>query len=254
MSNKITPIDREKEGEVATTTKASPISIGEEINRFISFLTTVQQETSSLWEPSESSTLDSLYSALAKAQTEMKLAELGSKQSYYGTNYASLSSVIKSSRPALTKNGLCVIQNIKPNRKGEVCLFTRLCHSSGEWIQSCIRITPEKNDIQSFGKYITYLRRYAYGSLVGVITDEDDDGETEMKEVRSKDTQPKKSTISRDQLQILSRELEGHPDILERILKGCKIGKLSEMPASRYAGCIDHIRSSKEAKEAKGGK
>jgi hypothetical protein len=39
-------------------------------------------------------------------------------------------------------------------------------------------VNPPKQDIQSLGSYLTYLRRYTYSAIVGVVaSEEDDDGE-----------------------------------------------------------------------------
>lgn len=57
-------------------------------------------------------------------------------------------------------------------------LMTRLCHASGQWIESSMTVNPPKQDIQSLGSYLTYLRRYTYSAIVGVVaSEEDDDGE-----------------------------------------------------------------------------
>jgi hypothetical protein len=50
-----------------------------------------------------------------------------------------------------------------------------LCHKSGEHLVSEAVIAPAKNDIQSLGSYITYLKRYTYMSIIGVAVGEDDD-------------------------------------------------------------------------------
>jgi hypothetical protein len=122
--------------------------------------------------------LNELFSALAKAQSEMKPAGLNSENPYFKTKYAALSDIVKVSRPALTKYGLCVIQEIRQSADGTSCLQTVLGHSSGQWISSTMKIFPPKPDVQTLGSYITYLRRYSYAALVGVVTsDEDDDAE-----------------------------------------------------------------------------
>ncbi len=125
-----------------------------------------------------------LFAALAKSQAEMNTAEPTSTNPFFKSKYADFSEIVKVSRPALTKNGLCVIQRVINNETGmELC--TTLGHSSGQYIESIIKINPLKTDVQSLGSYITYLKRYAYTAIVGVVvSDEDDDGEASMKEIR----------------------------------------------------------------------
>lgn len=191
----------------------------------------------------ESEELDKLYMALSKAQGEMGVAKNESKNPFHKSTYANLQSVIKASRPALTKNGLAVIQ--RPTVKaGESYLLTRLVHSSGQWIESIIPIKPIKSDIQSFGSYLTYLKRYSYSALVGVISEdlEDDDGEKTMQRVPV-------STIDREQLEELSKTLEGQDSLLEEILKGLKIKKLSDIPSKHFARVSAHVRKVQQKQE-----
>ncbi len=193
-----------------------------------------------------------LFGALAKAQMEMEMAKQESKNPFFKSNYADLASVVKASRPYLAKNGLCVIQRVVPNNQGDY-LYTVLGHSSGQLIESKMRINPPKHDIQTIGSYITYLRRYSYAAIVGVVAaDEDDDGESAMLDARKGKERHAKpiAGISKERLEVLAGALEGHEDILESLLKGFKISKLSELPASKFTICLNRIQEIKRAKEA----
>ena len=196
--------------------------------------------------------LSKLFEALAKPQMEMEVAKKDRK-SFFKGNYADLSSIVSASRSALSKNGLSVIQRILPNEEGQLHLYTRLCHSSGQWMESMMPIAPLKNDIQTIGSYITYLRRYCYASIVGVAAaGEDDDGELAMVEHRKNPSQViKKDSITKAQLEVLGEELEGHEEVLDSLLKGFKLSKLSDLPAKRYSQCVSRIREIKRAKEDK---
>ena len=125
-----------------------------------------------------STEIKELYTALAKAQAEMETASLNAQNPFFKNRYADLAQIVKASRPALTKHGLCVLQQILAQDDGNTILVTILAHSSGQSIESRMRIVPPKTDVQTLGSYITYLRRYSYAALVGIVTgDEDDDGE-----------------------------------------------------------------------------
>jgi len=65
---------------------------------------------------------------------------------------------------------------------------TLLAHSSGEWIKSEIRIDPIAKDPQAIGSSLTYARRYALSSLLGIASEEDDDAEGADGEESHKDT------------------------------------------------------------------
>ncbi|WP_042892907.1 ERF family protein [Anaplasma marginale] len=44
---------------------------------------------------------------------------------------------------------------------------------------------PKERDIHALGSYISYIRRYLYSSMIGiVVTDEDDDGNAHALEER----------------------------------------------------------------------
>lgn len=202
--------------------------------------------------PFESRDINELFAALAKAQLSMEVAKTDASNPFFKSKYADLASIVKASRKHLASNGLSIIQRILPNGDGNMYLYTRLCHASGQWMESKMRIDPPKKDIQGIGSYITYLKRYNYAAITGVVSDDDDDGESAMDRSGQSSSKPKTHSdkISKAQLQVLSSELEDLEDVLESILKGYKIGVLSDMLAKNYTTCITQIRNIKRAKEA----
>lgn len=130
--------------------------------------------------------LNELFGALAKAQMEMTVAEKNSTNPHFRSDYADLASNIYGARPYLTKHGLCVLQPIR-QEGDKLYLYSILGHSSGQFLDSKIEIKPTDTKIQSLGSYLTYLRRYAYASLINLApgvadTDmTDDDGEEDRK-------------------------------------------------------------------------
>jgi len=206
----------------------------------------------------KSAELNELFSALAKAQQEMLPAGLDSDNPYFKSKYADLASVVSASRPYLTKNGLSVIQQIRTTDDGATILASILGHSSGQWIETTLRVIPPKNDIQTLGSYLTYIRRYSYAALIGVVAaDEDDDGE--VAQAHSRETfakgsalntkyNPKEQSpavINKQQMEELEYELAEYPDIAEKILDGLRIQSLADMPDSKYRASITRIREIK---------
>src|SRR6266403_3470792 len=101
-----------------------------------------------------SPTLGKLLEALSKAQAIMEGAELGSKNPFFKSKYADLTSVWNACRLPLSRNGLSIIQTV--DQIGErPCLVTLLGHSSGEWIRSVFPLPLLKNDAQALGSAIT---------------------------------------------------------------------------------------------------
>jgi hypothetical protein len=123
----------------------------------------------------QSEHINELALALSKVQGELTPAIKDSKNPFFKSTYADLSSVWNSCKDSLSKNGLAIIQTMD-FKEGQNVLVTTLAHASGQWMRSCLPILNEKNNAQGFGSAITYMRRYALSAIVGVTCDEDDDG------------------------------------------------------------------------------
>jgi hypothetical protein len=125
-------------------------------------------------QATRSASIAALAAALAKAQGELTGASKDSLNPHFKNKYADLSAVWDACRPALSKHGIAVVQS--PSAEGpRVTLTTLLVHSSGEWIEAALEMTAQQNTPQGIGSCITYARRYALASMVGVAP-EDDDG------------------------------------------------------------------------------
>jgi hypothetical protein len=121
-----------------------------------------------------SASIAALAAALAKAQGEMGGASKDKTNPHFKSAYADLASVWDACRGPLSKNGLAVLQ--PPSADGpRVTVTTILTHSSGEWIEVDLTMTATQNTPQGVGSCLTYARRYALQSMVG-IAPEDDDG------------------------------------------------------------------------------
>jgi hypothetical protein len=205
----------------------------------------------------ESDDTKDLASALAKAQGEFPSIKENSTNPYFKSTYANLDSVLKPIRPILAKYGLSFTQQTILE-DGATILVTRLRHSSGQWIDSITRIIPAKNDIQSYASTMTYMKRYSISTLLGITTsDEDDDGEVAMAEIRDVKAKgvalntkynPKEQAqdvITKEQLEELEYELSEYPDIAEMVLDGLKIQSLADMPKQKFIVSLTRIREIK---------
>jgi hypothetical protein len=118
--------------------------------------------------------INEIAAAIAKAQGQIKGASKDANNPFFKSKYADLASVWDACRGALSANGLAVIQS--PSADGmRVLVDTLLTHSSGQWIAGTVSVTAKEDTPQAIGSAITYLRRYALQSFVGVAP-EDDDG------------------------------------------------------------------------------
>lgn len=96
----------------------------------------------------------------------------------YCYSYATLAACFESTRKALADNELAITQVLE-SREGGLVLISRLIHSAGGEVASTMRVPIDedaKNFIQGLGSSITYIRRYTYCALLGIVADEDDDG------------------------------------------------------------------------------
>jgi len=123
-----------------------------------------------------------LYKALAAFQQECPIIAKDSKA--YNYKYADLPSIVEIINPLLKKHSLGFIQPLQ-YAEGVRKIQTVVFHTeSGNSIESVVDI-PEvefkgMNLYQSMGSGITYLRRYALSSALGIVTDEDNDATGEQ--------------------------------------------------------------------------
>lgn len=124
-----------------------------------------------------SADIGELATALALAQGEIAPAPKDSINPHFKSKFSDLASCWAVAREPLSKHGLSVVQGPAfDEATGTVAVTTRLMHKSGQWIESdifCKARTPAPQDI---GSAITYLRRYGFCPMVGVVPDDDDDG------------------------------------------------------------------------------
>lgn len=125
-----------------------------------------------------SESIKELAGALAKAQGEMRPAAKDAVNPHFKSRYADLGAVWEACRVPLTSNGLSVIQAPADSEPGRLALTTFLLHSSGEWLSTTYSLKLSQDTAHGAGSALTYLRRYALAALVGVVADEDDDGNT----------------------------------------------------------------------------
>lgn len=96
------------------------------------------------------------------------------KQYSYG--YATLENILNEVRPLLSEQGLSVTQ-APVIEEGQVGVITTLIHSSGQFLEfPPIYIRLEKQTPQGVGSAITYARRYSLSAILGIASEEDDDG------------------------------------------------------------------------------
>jgi len=234
-----------------------------ELTKIVERLEALYQKLETLQQPKqdeyESKETKDINTALAKAQGEYPVIGYNKDNPYFKSRYTDLDTILRAVRPALTKYGLSVTQQIRINDEGATILHTRLRHSTGQWIECQSRIIPLKNDPQAFGSMLTYYKRYTLMSLLAITVgndETDDDAEKAMVSARqdlikgpSNKYNPKDQShdvITKEQLEELEYELAEYPDLAEEIMDKMHIQSLADLPKSKYHVSIVRIREIKQ--------
>jgi len=132
-----------------------------------------------------SDTIGNISGALAKAQAELTNPEKSlvaiirspfPRETDRTFRYAPLSSGLDIVRKSLGRHEIATIQSTEIDKEsGLLRLTTVLAHSSGEWISSEWPICPMSDiaSAQRMGAALTYARRYALFTLVGIAGEDD---------------------------------------------------------------------------------
>jgi len=120
--------------------------------------------------------IDLIATALSKAQAAMGPALKDSVNPHYKSTYANLASAWAAAQGPITANGLSYVQTFEPREDRGIAIETTLMHISGQFIQSTLVLYPTDSKPQSAGSAITYGRRYALMAILGLVPDDDDDG------------------------------------------------------------------------------
>lgn len=120
--------------------------------------------------------MKALAAAFVAAQQEMPAVKPNARNPHFGNDFVSLDHLIASTKPTLTKHGLAILQ-FPATVEGTPALTTMLLHAeSGESMSDTSPLILAKQDMQGLGGALTYMRRYAWASVLGISAEGDDDG------------------------------------------------------------------------------
>jgi methionine aminopeptidase len=119
--------------------------------------------------------------ALLAIQKEIETIKKNAVNPFYNSQYATLDEILEIVKPICNKNGVSLVQDINGLQ-----ISTMLIHESGEWIQQeGLTLPNEKNTAQGAGSAVTYGRRYSLSAMLGIATEQDDDGNGAQKPQQS---------------------------------------------------------------------
>ncbi len=217
--------------------------------------------------------INEIANALSKFQGSVPFIKKGKKAkitsktgSSFSYQYADLPEILNSIQKSLTENGLAVCQPCMPGQ-----IVTLLLHSSGQWIKSIISLSTADLKTQERGGEITYYRRYALTSILGISADDDDDAEAanhaqqaphksytapaEVKTIAAKIAEDVKAIsaapkLSKEQIEEIVELVGDDIELGHRIVEGyakkdLSIKEIGDIPAAFFPAIVEKLKKIK---------
>lgn len=188
---------------------------------------------------------DKLMEALSKMQGTLDNAKKESQNPYYKSKYADLATCIATSKKPMADNGLSLSQHCSFDGASVHCVSV-LGHTSGQMMVSTLNVTVTKKDAQGIGAAITYARRYALSSIIG-LAQEDDDGNSAVGEPpnenesgEAKETEPTHpfSYATQKQVELIKNITTRNHIEVDSILKRYSVANLESLSKEQASNCI----------------
>lgn len=198
----------------------------------------------------ESRAISNIHMALCAAQSEIKnppkekKAEVG-KYSYM---YADISDVLETVLPVLTSHGISVSQATRIE-DGSMVLKTTLTHGASNTSIECdYPVCSLNGDHQKMGGALTYARRYALCTMVGVAPAEDLDGADAAKsgdgDRQKMSSQQAKKELNWDAIVSAIRHAKSH-QVLDDMTQRANANK-GYWPSSFVSSALEEIATRRE--------
>ena len=142
----------------------------------------------------KSESIAKLATALSQFQAEIENPKNTADNPFFKSKYAPLNDILTLVRPLMAKHGLSILQS--PGGDGTlITISTIIMHISGEWIEpEPLVLKAAKSDPQGAGSAITYGRRYSLSAILGISSEDDDDGNIASTHTNTPAQQKKTST------------------------------------------------------------
>ena len=211
----------------------------------------------------QSAEIGEIAAALSVAQAEINPAEKNATNPHLKNKYANISAIYDAVREVLPKHGLCVVQTMLPTDGTRAHVRTTLAHKSGQWFASeCVMPLDRQGGAQGMGSAITYARRYSLSAILGVVADEDDDGngaqgrnnkaqiERDRAAAKANNPNPPSDPQRKMFMSMMSKKHNGNRDaILDDLSKyfGRKIASSNELTKAEISEMIEVLNNGREA-------
>ena len=210
----------------------------------------------------QSAEIGEIAAALSVAQAEINPAEKNATNPHLKNKYANISAIYDAVREVLPKHGLCVVQTMLPTDGTRAHVRTTLAHKSGQWFASeCVMPLDRQGGAQGMGSAITYARRYSLSAILGVVADEDDDGngaqgrnnkaqiEKDRAAAKANNPNPPSDPQRKMFMSMMSKKHNGNRDaILDDLSKyfGRKIASSNELTKAEISEMIEVLNNGRE--------
>tara|TARA_R110000765_G_scaffold297332_3_gene392438 strand:+ start:114 stop:677 length:564 start_codon:yes stop_codon:yes gene_type:complete len=170
--------------------------------------------------------MKNLFKALAAFQQECPIIHKSTQG--YGYSYADLPTILKTINPLLAKHGLGFTQPVDLDT-----IQTIIFHAeSGEQLTSSTLMPSDvelkgMNKFQVDGSKITYYRRYALSSMLGIVTDKDTDAGGVQTKAKPK-AKPAKKTEEKTTPKDLTPDIPEWKDAIKYLKGAGKMSKIKE--------------------------
>ena len=155
--------------------------------------------------------------ALSKVQKDLKHAKKDDKGAF--GKYADLATVYEVIRKPLVDNGFSYIHSLTTHEDGTHFVDTLLMHETGGTFKTSLPLIINKRDMQGLGSAITYAKRYGISMIVGLASEEDDEGKGAGTAKGNVNTSTKANPISNLLIYNSKGEFERCKDIDQAVTK-----------------------------------
>lgn len=190
--------------------------------------------------------------AMVAVQKDLRPAVKDATNPAFKSKYADLSAVWGACREPLTKHGIVAVQDVTSDDAG-VSVGTRLIHTSGQWLEfGPLYIPLGKKDAQGVGSATSYAKRYGLSAALGIVAEDDDDGNHAVAGATPKPATNGHATgpalISREQVTTLRGDAKAGQwprDKYYQLLGHFGFKDDTAITAEKYPAILAHIRDGK---------
>ena len=196
----------------------------------------------------KSDSIEMLASSLSKFQGEIQ--NCFKSKTGYGYKYADLASILDEVRPLLAKHDLSLMQ--MPGNAGDcVSLETMIMHKSGQWVAESMQIPVDgvkgMSRAQAIGSVISYARRYALTSFLGIAqTDEDTDAAPAFKthpDIVQQFTAPPSKTAPHSIFGTKLVELNVSKELVRNTYQSMGYNQFTDIPEERFEELLSLVKN-----------